>query len=366
MYGKKKTSSGPRVLARRTALWPVLGVILGALVLTPPPLFARGGREAAGSGAKNRELIVWTYDSFNSEWGPGPEVKKRFEVETGITLTWVNHGDAGAVLSRLLLEGEDAGADVILGLDQNLAPRALDSGLLEAYKPAGSEALFPELIIDESFRLIPMDYSYFAIVYDSERIPNPPKSLEDLTRPEYAGQLILMDPRTSSPGLGFFTWVRAVYGDGWADYWRRLAPSILTVAEGWDTGYGLFTAGEAPLVLSYTTSPGYHLEYEGTERYRAAIFTEGHPIQIEVAGLLRAGKNRENAKRFLDFMLSPSFQDLIPLTNWMYPVTPIPLPDSFRINPKSDRPLRPVPFTEAELSAELSQWAALLSQNTGR
>jgi thiamine transport system substrate-binding protein len=305
-----------------------------------------------------KEVVIWTYDSFDSEWGPGPEVSKRFEEETGITIKWVSHGDAGEILSRLLLEGSNASADIILGLDQNMADRALASGLLEAYRPKGAERILRELIIDDSFRLIPWDYSYFAINYDSERIPNPPKSLEELTGSEYAGKLILMDPRTSSPGLGFLTWTLAVYGSGWTDYWRRLTPSILTIADGWSSGYGLYTEGEAPLVLSYTTSPGYHLEYEGTDRYRVALFAEGHPIQIEVAGLLSAAKNKDNAKRFLDFMLSDRFQEVIPLTNWMYPVTPVALPDSFRTSPKSDKPLRPEPVTEADLN----EWAALFQK----
>jgi thiamine transport system substrate-binding protein len=324
------------------------------LVLLSPgiPLFAGSRPE------QNRnEVVIWTYDSFNSEWGPGPELSKKFEAETGIAIRWVNHGDAGAVLSRLLLEGKNAGADIILGLDQNLAGRALGSGLLEAYKPKGAEGIFPELLIDRNYRLTPLDYSYFAIVYDSQLIPNPPRRLEDLTKPEYRNKLILMDPRTSSPGLGFLAWTKEVYGAAWKDYWRRLAPSILTIADGWDSGYGLFTAGEAPMVLSYTTSPGYHLEYEETERYKAAIFTDGHPIQIEAAGLLGAGKNKENARAFLDFMLSPSFQDLIPLTNWMYPVIDIPLPASFRINPKSDKPLKGGAVTDGDLN----EWAALLA-----
>jgi thiamine transport system substrate-binding protein len=342
MVGKKKIPGG--------ALFAAL-LVSAALA----PVYAGGGRDTAPSPAE--ELVIWTYDSFTSEWGPGPEVEKRFLEETGIAVKWVVHGDAGTVLSRLLLEGRDAGADIVLGLDQNMADRVLASGLTEGYRPAGAEAVFPELIIDEGWRLIPWDYSYFAVVYDSERVPNPPRSLEDLTRPEFARRLILMDPRTSSPGLGFLAWTKGVYGELWTDYWRRLAPSILTIPDSWDTGYGLFTAGEAPLVLSYTTSPGYHLEYEGVERYRAALFTDGHPIQIETASLLGAAKNKENARRFLDFMLSPSFQELIPLTNWMYPVIPLALPDSFRINPKSDKPLRPDPVSEGDLN----QWAALMS-----
>ncbi|MDR0786059.1 MAG: thiamine ABC transporter substrate-binding protein [Treponema sp.] len=326
--------------------------LLAVFLLSAVSAFSLGSEEKVPVN----EVVVWTYDSFNSEWGPGPAAAKRFFEQTGIAVRWVSHGDAGAVLSRLLLEGASASADVIVGLDQNYAEKALNSGLLESYKPAGAEKIFPELALDTSFRLIPFDYSYFSVVYDSDKIPSPPRTLEDLTSPDYAKKLILMDPRTSSPGLGFFAWTKAVYGEDWRAYWRRLSPSILTIAEGWDTGYGLFTAGEAPLVLSYTTSPGYHLEYEETERYKVALFTEGHPLQIETAGLLANAKNKDAAKKFLDFMLSEQFQEIIPLTNWTYPVIDVPLPDSFRINPKSDKPLSPTPPSQADLD----EWAALM------
>jgi len=304
---------------------------------------------------KDADLVIWTYDSFNSEWGPGPHVSKAFEEKTGIKINWVSHGDAGSIVSRLIQEGKNSGADIILGFDQNYLAQVLNSGLLEAYRPKGAERIFNEVILDVNHHVTPFDYSYFAIVYDSEAI-FPPWSLESLTFPQFKQKLILIDPRTSSPGLGFFAWVKEVYGADWQDYWRRLQPSILTVAEGWSSAYGLFTRGEAPLVLSYTTSPGYHLEYEDTERYKAAIFTDGHPIQIEAAGLLKSAKNKHNAKAFLDFMISPDFQSIIPLTNWMYPVIDILLPASFGINPKSDKPLLP----QAASEAELNEWAALM------
>jgi len=316
---------------------------------------------AACKKEKNADLVIWTYDSFNSEWGPGPDVSKAFEEKTGIKITWASHGDAGEIVSRLIQEGDSSNADIILGIDQNLAPRILNTGLLEAYRPKGSDKIFSELVLDADFRITPFDYSYFAIVYDSQDI-TPPKSLEDLTSPQFKQKLILIDPRTSSPGLGFFAWVKEVYGADWKDYWRRLQPSILTIADGWSSAYGLFTRGEAPLVLSYTTSPGYHLEYENTERYKAAIFTDGHAMQIEAAGLLKSAKNKDNAKIFLDFMISPDFQNIIPLTNWMYPVIDIPLPASFRVNPKSGKPLLPGPVTEADLN----EWAALMINISGQ
>jgi len=302
-------------------------------------------------------VVIWTYDSFISEWGPGKEVKEAFENKNGKEITWISHGDAGSMLSRLLSESANANADIVLGLDQNLAKRALDSGLFEGYKPHGVERIFPELVFDSEYRLIPFDYSYFAIVYDSEKIPLVPKSLGDLANPAFRNSLILIDPRTSSPGLGFFCWVKEVYGSGWQDYWRHIEPSILTITEGWSSAYGLFTRGEAPMVLSYTTSPGVHLEYEQTERYKTAIFSDGHAMQIEAAGILKTAKNKSNAKIFIDFMVSEDFQNLIPLSNWMYPVIEIPLPDSFRINTKSDKPLLPAPATEGELN----EWAALMA-----
>ena len=337
-------------------------IAVSALFIACFVFLASCGNKKNTEKEDGKNLVIWTYDSFNSEWGPGPSVSRVFEEKTGIEINWVSHGDAGEMVSRFIREGTDSGTDLILGMDQNLGRRVLDSGLLEEYRPEGAEKIFPELISDGIFYLIPFDYSYFAIVYDSEKISFPPRCLEDLTAPEYERSLILIDPRTSSVGLGFFAWVKECYGGLWMDYWKRLGSSVLTVAEGWSSAYGLFTSGEAPMVLSYTTSPGYHLEYEATERYKAAIFTDGHPLQIETAGLPTSAKNKENARLFLDFMLSSNFQDIIPLTNWMYPVIDIPLPDSFRVNPKSEKTLNPAPVTEEELN----EWAAIMRANVRR
>ncbi len=332
-------------------------VLALALALVPLSVHAGGEAEGAKPIDKN-EVVVWTYDSFASEWGPGPAITEAFKAETGLNVRFVTHGDAGALLSKVITEGSSADADVVLGLDQNLLARAIASGLFAPYKPVGADRLPAALLLDDKFRLTPYDYGYFAVIYDSERLAKAPESLEDLTKPEFARKLILMDPRTSTPGLGFFAWTVAVYGAGWKDYWKRLAPSILTVADGWDTGYGMFTSGEAPLVLSYTTSPAYHLEYEKTERFKTAIFPQGHVAQIEGAGLLLASRRPENGKRFLDFMLGEAFQKIIPVTNWMYPVMEVPLPASYRAAPKPTKTLHNAAPTDAELAA----WADLLAK----
>ena len=170
------------------------------------------------------------------------------------------------------------------------------------------------------------------------KLKNPPRSLEDLLKPDYRKKIILEDPRTSSPGLGFLLWTIAVYGENYLAYWERLMPNILTITEGWDSAYGLFTSGEAPMVLSYTISPAYHVEYENTTRYRAIIFKEGNYLQIEGMGIMKKSKNIKLSQKFIDFILTEDFQGEIPLTNWMFPVNPeVKLPDSFRYAPTPDK-----------------------------
>lgn len=306
-------------------------VFLSALAITAMVLSAM---VTSCQSAEAKNLIVWTYDSFISEWGPGASLAKLYEQKTGTKVEFVSKGDGGALLSSILTDGKKASADAVIGLDNNSAGQALESGLFIASKPANLAKVDAKYLVDDKNRLLPYDYGNFAFIWDSESGIIPPASLEDLTKPEYAKKIILMDPRTSTPGLGFLAWTEAIYKDGWKDYWKRLGPSVLAMTPGWDTGYGLFTKGEAPLVLSYSTSPAYHKSYENSERYKALVFAEGHPAQIELAGILGASKHRKEAEKFLDFLLSEEAQALLPETQWMYPANAATvLPPSFSVVP---------------------------------
>jgi len=274
-------------------------------------------------------LTVYTYDSFVAEWGPGPKVKEAFEKSCDCTVEWVAPGDAVAMLNRLKLEGKNTKADVVLGLDTNLTTEAVKTGLFVRHGLDVKEAKTPTPWRDEYF--MPFDYGYFAVVYDSQTMKDPPKSLDELVNGDPTQKIILEDPRSSTPGLGFLLWMKQVYGDKAADAWKKLSPRILTVAPGWSEAYALFTKGEAPMVLSYTTSPAYHVIAENTDRYKAASFAEGHYMQVEVGGLVEGSQHKELAATFLSFMMEPGFQDQIPTNNWMFPAgkTSAPLPPAF-------------------------------------
>jgi len=306
-----------------------------------------------GHASAQDKLTVYTYESFITEWGPGPAVKQAFEATCACTLEWVGVQDGVALLTRLKLEGGQSKADIVLGLDQNLIAEAAATGF---FAPHGIVLRKHELPIEWHDPLfLPYDWGHFAVIYDRERMQDPPRSLEALVDGGAERKIVLQDPRTSTPGLGFLLWMKAVYGDKAPDAWTRLKPKILTVTPGWSEAYGMFTKGEADMVLSYTTSPAYHMIEEKTDRYQAAVFTEGHYLQVEVAGMLKAAPNKALAEKFLAFMLTPAFQDTIPTRNWMFPAmkTSQPLPEAFGQLAKPERTLM---FPPEEVAAKRQQW----------
>ena len=303
-------------------------------------------------------LTVLTYDSFVTDWGPGPAVEAAFEETCGCDLRFVGAGDGAALLARARLEGARSEADIVLGLDTNLIAAARETGLFAPHEADIPTLDLPVAWSDDTF--LPYDWGYFAFVHDREQLPAPPTDMRSLGDSDVS--ILIQDPRSSTPGLGLLMWVKAAYGDEAASVWESLADNIVTVTPGWSEAYGLFLEGEADMVLSYTTSPAYHLIAEEDASKAAASFAEGHYLQIEVAAKLAATDQPELADRFLAFMLSDGFQSVIPTTNWMYPVRG-PLPEGFEMLIEPTRALLVPPEEAPSLrDAALDEWRAALSR----
>jgi len=317
---------------------------------------------AAQAQAERPTLTLYTYSGFTSEYGPGGTIKERFEATCGCTLEWVTSEDAGTLLARLKLEGTSTRADVVLGLDTNLVEDARATGLFAPHGIDTSVLEMPVEWTDEVF--VPFDWGWFAFVYDERRLPNPPKSLRELVEAEDGPKIVIQDPRTSTPGLGLLVWMRSVFGEQAAEAWGKLAPKIVTVTQGWSEAYNLFLKGEADMVLSYTTSPAYHIAAEGHDHFKAAIFPEGHFLEVEVAAMTTAGDAPDLARDFLRFMISEPFQSAIPEGNWMYPVAAVEeLPTSFQSLPKPEKSLLAPPAeVEANRRAWIDEWLAAVSR----
>ena len=257
-------------------------------------------------------LTVYTYDSFVSDWGPGPAVEAAFEQTCECDLQFVGAGDGASLLARLRLEAGRSPADVVLGLDTNLMAAATETGL---FAPHGLQPDLSLPIAWDDAVFLPFDWGYFAFVKNAD-LPAP-SNFRDLAESDL--KIIIQDPRSSTPGLGLVMWVKAAYGDQAGEIWQALADNIVSVTPGWSEAYGLFLEGEADMVLSYTTSPAYHLIAESDASKAAAAFDEGHYMQVEVAAKLAGSDQPELADQFMRFMLTDAFQSIIPTTNWMYP-----------------------------------------------
>ncbi|WP_254792474.1 thiamine ABC transporter substrate binding subunit [Vibrio vulnificus] len=340
--------------------------------------------------AADKTLTIYTYDSFASDWGPGPTVEKAFEAQCGCDVNFVALDDGVSILNRLRLEGSNTKADIVLGLDNNLMAEAKATGLLAPHQVNTQALSLPNGWADDTF--IPYDYGYFAFVYNKGKLANPPKSLKELVESRDDLKVIYQDPRTSTPGQGLMLWMKSVYGDDVTGAWQQLAKKTVTVTKGWSEAYSMFLKGESDMVLSYTTSPAYHLiaendaQYaaagwseaysmflkgesdmvlsyttspayhliaENDAQYAAAGFSEGHYMQVEVAAKVKSSQNSALADQFMSFILSDEFQSAMPTGNWMYPVTNVTLPEGYR---SLTVPEKALSFSAEEVAKQRKAW----------
>lgn len=313
---------------------------------------------ATAAVADTPELVVYTYDSFISDWGPGPQIEKAFEETCGCDLKFVGNGDGAALLARLKLEGARSEADLVLGLDTSLVAAAKETGLFTETEVTADYAL-PIEWTDTTFA--PYDWGYFAFVHNTDLTP--PANFKALGESDL--KIVIQDPRSSTPGLGLLMWVKDAYGDEASAIWEAMADNVVTVTKGWSEAYGLFLEGEADMVLSYTTSPAYHIIAEEDETKAAAVFDEGHYMQIEVVGRLEGSDQPELAAQFMQFMVSDAAQSVLPTTNWMYPAV-MPsggLPQGFEalVEPEKAR-LIDADKVPAIRDEALAEWLGALSQ----
>jgi len=318
------------------------GLMLGCLVAATPLL-----------ADDKPVLTVYAPDYFTSEWGPGPAIETGFEESCGCDLQFV----AGDILPRLLLEGDKTEADVVIGLNSDQTARARATGLFAPHGEDATRLTLPVAWEDETF--LPFDWSELAFVYDKTKLATPPTSFAQLLDMDV--KIAIQDPRSSVSGLGLLLWVKSIYGDKAPEAWAKLAPKVLTVTPGWSEAYGLFTDGEVDMVLSFTTSPAYHIIAEEDDTKAAAIFEEGHYLYTELAAQLNTTDTPELAQSFMDYILSDGFQGMIATANWSYPVIIKEgfLADGFAALP---RPAKTFSYSEAEAEAlrqpALDEWLA--------
>jgi thiamine transport system substrate-binding protein len=277
------------------------------------------------------ELTLMSHDSFNIS----EDILTAFEEEHNAKIVLLPSGDTGAALNQAILSKENPLADVFFGVDNTFLGRALEAEIFEPYQSPVLAEIDDALELDEEYRLLPVDYGDVCLNYDkswfAEKGLDVPDSLQILTDPAYESLLVVENPATSSPGLAFLLATVGEFGTegeySYLDYWADLRENDVLVTNGWeDAYYGHFTVasdGERPLVVSYASSPPAEFIYADppvTESPSASLVEPGMCFrQIEFVGILYGTEQRELAESLVDYMLSVSFQEDIPLNMFVFP-----------------------------------------------
>lgn len=310
-------------------------------------------------------LTVMTHDSFSVS----ESVIAEFETKNNVKVAFVQSGDAGQLLNRAILSKEAPIADVLYGVDNAFLSRALDEDIFLSYDSPLLAKIPAAFQLDSQNRALPVDYGDICINYDKAYFAQNdlplPQSLGDLTKPEYAGLLVVENAATSSPGMGFLLATIAEFGeDGYLDFWEDLRANGVVVVNDWETAYYTnFSAssgrGAQPMVVSYGSSPPAEVIFasEPLEDAPTASLVGKNMCyrQVEFAGILNGTQNRLLAEKFIDFMLGKSFQEDLPLQMFVFPVNQdAELPEEFV--KYAQQPLEPASLDPELIAANREQW----------
>ena len=313
-------------------------------------------------------LTLMTHDSFSVS----EDVLKEFEQQEKVQVQVLKSGDAGSALNKAILSKSSPLADVFFGVDNTFLSRALKADIFDTYAAPALAGIPDRFKLDPANTLLPVDYGYVNINYDKDflsknQLPLPSK-LEDLTKPEWKGKLVVENPATSSPGLAFMLATIAQFGSSssytWLDYWKDLRKNDVLVSDSWNDAYythfsGSSGKGPRPLVVSYATSPAAELVFSETKPAPTEPPTgnllAGSFLQVEFVGILKGTKQRALAERLIDFMLSKRFQEDVPLQMFVYPVlSDATQPDVFK--KFAQVPDQPLGLPPEQIDQNREQW----------
>ncbi|MGI8926009.1 MAG: thiamine ABC transporter substrate-binding protein [Tepidiformaceae bacterium] len=310
-----------------------------------------------------RTITVITHDSFNLSEG----LIAQFEKEHDATVKLLPKGDAGAMLTSVILTKDNPEGDVVFGVDNTFLSRALREGVFEPYSSPLLTRVPNEFQADGGNLVTPIDYGYVNFNYDRAALAKanlqPPRTLEELTQPQWKGRVVVENPASSSPGLAFLIATVDYFGaERYLDWWRQMRANGLVVVDGWETAYNTnFTlhGGEQPVVLSYSTSPAFEQLFAEPPRDDSptgnVLAERGFFRQVEYAGVVKGTKQRELARAFIDFLLSKAVQEDIPLQMAVYPVNEeAAVPDAFQRFSRVEA--QPAMVSAADIAKNRERW----------
>lgn len=276
---------------------------------------------------KNTEVLnIYTHRHYESD----QELFKRFEEQTGVKVNVIN-ASADELIQKMTLEGKNSPADVLITVDAGRLHRAKESQLLQPIESSVLDSIVPNHLKDKENHWFALTKRARVIAYAKDRVnPEELSTFEDLTDEKWANKLLI---RSSGNiyNQSLLASIIANQGEEAAKAWvAGIGRNMARTPRGNDRDQvKAVVAGEGDLAIVNTYYIGLMANSNNPEEVSVAksigIFfpnreTTGTHINVSGAGVAKYAPNKENAIKFIEFLLSEESQSLFALSNFEYPV----------------------------------------------
>ena len=261
--------------------------------------------EQAGEESKDLSGTVTVY--MPSPKGLNEKYVAAFEEETGVKVD-LFEGTTGEILARLEAEKDNPVADVVVLASWSDGLAMKKEGGLESYEAKDADKLYPEFL-DADHQLFGTSASSVGVIYNTTIVENLDADWADFADEAYNGDIAMPDPEKSGSAKDFLAGYFSENKDDWAT-WEAVANNGLTIPGANKAALEAVTTGEKGILLAGVDYNAYKSINDGEP---LAIYypKSGTVINPRPAMILSTAKNMDNAKAFVDFLISDKAQELV-------------------------------------------------------
>lgn len=266
------------------------------------PAAPQAAKTDSGDSGK---LVIYTAGPKNLS----EAIKQGFEAKTGIVIEQFE-GTTGKVLARLEAEKSNPVADIVILASWPSAMGMKSAGWTQSYKEAdGADKLYKEWM-DPDYHFFGYSASALGITYNTKLVQEPPKDWSDFTAPEWKGAVTIPDPSLSGSALDF---IAGYLNDKGEDSWslfEQLQANGVEMAGANKEALDPVITGAKSAVLAGVDYMAYSAKAKG-EPVEMVYPASGTVINVRPALILKDAPHADNAKRFIDYLLSNEAQNLV-------------------------------------------------------
>jgi iron(III) transport system substrate-binding protein len=257
---------------------------------------------------------------------------KKFTGETGIRVNLVK-AETDQLINRLKMEGMSSRADLLITADAGRMIAAMNDGLLQPVTAQGVLTKIPSHLCDPDGHWFALTKRARIIVYSRDRVnPSELTTYHDLASPQWKGRVLVRSSQ-SHYNQTLLASIIAADGPEKAETWARgLVDNMAQPPRGNDRDQvKSLAAGIGDVAIVNTYYMGLLLKSPNPEEQsvaqQAGIFFpdqdgRGAHVNISGMGVTAASRNKENAIKLMEFMLSNASQQFLSEENHEYPVNP--------------------------------------------